>query len=384
MENPLEPKLPDLPVRTVSEMGLKELERIRLILRGGSVIDWRRLHFKTRDEVDRFLKLCQLDAARPEDEAWMRTVLADAVEYLRKTFNYRVTAAVAHPEEMHDLFLYASGAKEPAKYRRIACIVLKVMHVVQHIEGRDLIYRLAVSEQDLTEIISRKVLRVAEEMKEKGLPVLEFHSSIKSRESVITKLIAKKDTVAAQVYDRTRFRVVTKTREDLLPTLYFLTQRLFPFNFVVPHQTENTLLPFKLVLAEHPHFLQYAEELHLDLDFEDRELAERSGNTFSGTSYKSLNFIVDIPIRVDAFLPPPEQDHRPRKGRIVFAHVEFQIVDEQTALVNEQGENSHERYKKRQLLKVLRRLSRGLVVPKKPSEPVTEATDVEPDDESSK
>ena len=42
-------------------MGLKELERIRLILRGGSVIEWRRMHFKTWDEVDRFLRLLQID-----------------------------------------------------------------------------------------------------------------------------------------------------------------------------------------------------------------------------------------------------------------------------------------------------------------------------------
>ena len=31
-----QPQLPDLPIRRVEEMGLKELERIRLILRGGS------------------------------------------------------------------------------------------------------------------------------------------------------------------------------------------------------------------------------------------------------------------------------------------------------------------------------------------------------------
>ena len=36
-----EPRLPDLPLRPIAEMGLKELERIRLILRGGSVIEWR-------------------------------------------------------------------------------------------------------------------------------------------------------------------------------------------------------------------------------------------------------------------------------------------------------------------------------------------------------
>ncbi|MHB8874314.1 MAG: TIGR04552 family protein, partial [Myxococcaceae bacterium] len=238
LTNPLQPRLPDLPVRSVQEMGLKELERIRLILRGGSVIEWRRLHFRTRDEVDRFLRLCQIDPENQHDEAWARAILADAVEYLRRTFNYRVADAVAKPAEIHDIFLFASGAKEPLRYRKIACIVLKVMHVIQHIEGRDLLFKIAVSEAELCGLVSEKVLAVAEELREKGLPIVEFSDSIKTRESTITKLLAKKESVAAQIYDRTRFRIVTKTREDVLPVLYFLTQRLVPFNFVVPKQTE--------------------------------------------------------------------------------------------------------------------------------------------------
>jgi uncharacterized protein (TIGR04552 family) len=355
--------LPDLPVRTVQEMGLKELERIRLILRGGSVIDWRRLHMKTRDEVDRFLRLCQIDPSDPADERWARLVLADAVEYLRRTFNYRVTDAVANPPEIHDLFLYASGVKEPQRWRKIACIVLKVMHVIQHIEGRDLFFRLPVSEADLSQMVTLKVTSVVNLLRQKGL-VVEFSDSIKTRESVITKLIAKKETVAAQVYDKTRFRLVTGTREEILPVLYFLTQRLFPFNFVVPDQTDNSLIEFKSLLERYPHFSQYEEELHLDLDYEDRE-DRRGGNVHSGAGYRNLNFVVDIPVRMDAFLPPPADDHRPRPGRVAYALVEFQIVDRETAIQNEAGENAHDRYKHRQKLRVLRRLSRGLVVPKK-------------------
>ncbi|WP_255442835.1 TIGR04552 family protein [Corallococcus sp. Z5C101001] len=359
----LAPVLPFVPICTVAQMGLRELERIRLILRGGSVIDWRRMHFQTRDEVDRFLRLCQLDVSRPYDDAWGRTVLADAVEYLRKTFDYRVAEAVAEPEELHDLFLFASGAKGLARYRRIACIVLKVMHVIQHIEGRDLLFRLAASEAELAEMVTEKVLGVAREMKEMGLPIVEFAHSIKTRDSLVTKLIAKKETVAAQVYDRTRFRVITRTREDLLPVLYFLAQRLFPFNFVVPGQTENTLLPFKGLLEENPHFEQFIPQLHLDRDFEARE--DRTGNSFSGSSYRVLNFVVDLPLRMDPYLPPPESDTRPRKGRVTFALVEFQIADEETARRNELGDNAHESYKRRQKRRVLNRLSRGLVVPKK-------------------
>ena len=197
--NPLQPILPDLPVRTVQQMGLKELERIRLILRGGSVIDWRRLHFQTREEVDRFLRLCQIDPSKSYDEEWARTILGDAVEYLRRTFDYRVAEAVAQPAEIHDLFLYASGAKEAQRYRKIACIVLKVMHVIQHIEGRDLLYRLAISEAQLQELVTARVLAVAEEIQNKGLPVVEFTPSVKTLESIVTKLLAKKETVAAQI-----------------------------------------------------------------------------------------------------------------------------------------------------------------------------------------
>src|SRR4051794_27810952 len=142
-------------------MGLKELERIRLILRGGSVLEWRRLHFKARDEVDRFLRLSQIDPENPHDEEWVRTILADSVEYLRKTFDYRVADPVANPGEMHDLFLYASGAKEPRRYRKIACIVLKTMHVISHIEGRDLLFKLAVSEAELAQLVTERVTAVA-------------------------------------------------------------------------------------------------------------------------------------------------------------------------------------------------------------------------------
>ncbi|WP_255203701.1 hypothetical protein [Myxococcus sp. AM011] len=68
---------------------------------------------------------------------------------------------------------------------------------------------------------------------------------------------------------------------------------------------------------------------------------------------------------MDAYLPLPEEDTRQRKGRVVISLVEFQIVDAETARQNELGENSHEAYKRRQKKRVLKRLSQGLVVPKK-------------------
>jgi hypothetical protein len=40
------------------------------------------MHFQTRGEVDGFLRICHLDVSRPYDEAWARSVLSEAVEYL--------------------------------------------------------------------------------------------------------------------------------------------------------------------------------------------------------------------------------------------------------------------------------------------------------------
>jgi uncharacterized protein (TIGR04552 family) len=343
-------------------MGLKELERIRLILRGGSVIEWRRLHFKTWDEVDRFLRLLQIDPTRHHDEAWVRTVLADAVEYLRKTFDYKVADAVANPNMIHDLFLLASGQVEK-KYRKIACVVLKTMHVLQHIEARELRSKVAVSEAEVGQMVTERVLQVMEEARQKGLPIVEFSDSIKTRESTITKLIAKKDSTAAVIYDRTRFRVIVKEKDDVIPALYFLTQRLLPFNFIVPSQTDNSLFRFKELVQRYPNFGKLEKHLHLDVNYEERE--RKNSNVFSGASYQILNFVADVPIRLDQYLPPPDLDDRPRKGRVTLATCEFQICDERTAKQNEQGENSHERYKQRQRDVVLKRLSRGLVVPRR-------------------
>jgi uncharacterized protein (TIGR04552 family) len=191
---------------------------------------------------------------------------------------------------------------------------------------------------------------------------VDSSNSVKTRESVVTKLLARRESTSSTIYDRTRFRIIVKQREDIVPTLYYLTQRLLPFNFIVPNQTHNSLIRFKELVEQYPNFRRYARHLHLDVDYEEREA--RPDNVFSGSSYRILNFVADVPIRLDAFLPSPEDDDRERKGRITLATCEFQIADVAQAEENERGENSHERYKSRQREVVLRRLSRGLVVPR--------------------
>ncbi|HTN52295.1 MAG TPA: TIGR04552 family protein, partial [Anaeromyxobacter sp.] len=232
-----------MPVyRRVSEMGLGEIEALRLVLRGGSVVDWRRLHFRDAAEVDHFLSLNLFDLRDPRDERRLRAILAQAVDYLRSAFGYRVADAVASPADLRDLFLLASGVAEPRKYRRIACVALKCMHVVHHLEARELLFRTPVREADLAENVDRRIMSEGRRMVEAGFPIVAFHGNVKTRSSLVTKLLAKRETVAAQVFDRVRYRIITEKREQIAPVLHHLGNALFPFNYVVPGQAQNNLV----------------------------------------------------------------------------------------------------------------------------------------------
>ena len=60
------------------------METVRLIIHGNSVIDWNRSNFRTKEDVDRFLRLHLLDAEDPEDQRRLRFVYGESVNYLEE------------------------------------------------------------------------------------------------------------------------------------------------------------------------------------------------------------------------------------------------------------------------------------------------------------
>src|SRR5476649_2582243 len=243
---------------------------MRLILRGGSVIDWKRLHFETKAEVDSYLRLCLFEPDDPFDRARLSQILDEAVDYLRKSFRYKVAAEVAQPAQVQDLFLFASGVGNP-KRRRMACLVLKVMHVVHHVEARGLLHRARLSEEGLMQLVTTRVDTAFESLRREGLPIATASGSVKTRHSVITKLLAKKETLAAQIYDKVRYRVVMPERAQVMPTLVRLCELLIPFNFVVPGQTQNTLISFRKLVHDHPQLRTLLPHLQIGLHLEDHD-----------------------------------------------------------------------------------------------------------------
>ena len=134
------------------------------------------------------------------------------------------------------------------------------MHVLQHLDAAELRYQISIAEADLLDMMAKKIDAAGKKLKQSGLPVLSFYGSRKARNSIITKLLAKQENVAATVFDKLRYRIVTEKPEDVLSTVIWLSHHLFPFNYVIPRQSHNNLMEFAEMLENDP-FHQLKDQL---------------------------------------------------------------------------------------------------------------------------
>jgi uncharacterized protein (TIGR04552 family) len=339
-------------LKRLHEFTLADLESIRLILRGDSVIDWRRLEFVTEADTHEFLSSQELRVDEPGDRARMEHVKAEAVAFLRRQFEYPIPRPVERATVPELLLLGAARGHRAM----CACTILKCMHIIHHLDGRELLFVLPMSDQDVFHIVEEKVYRVIGAMLAAGFPIDEFVGGRKNKDSLVTKLLSKQETIAAQIFDKLRFRVVTRTRDDIFPILQYLTKRLFPFNYVVPGQSINSIFGFRSYVESTPlkHLLPQLQS-HGRSD----DGYTPSDNQFSAESYRIIHLVVDVPVR----LPKRILEHAPPSatalGNVIFVICEFQIVDRDTEAHNELGDASHAKYKDRQKKAVMRRLQLG-------------------------
>jgi uncharacterized protein (TIGR04552 family) len=342
-------------LKGLDELTIADLEAVRLILHGDSIIDWRRLDFEDEDEASAFLRSQELEPDSPQDRARMEHVKSEAIAYLRRQFEYPIPRPVERAT-VPELLLLAGGRGHRAM---CACAILKCMHIIHHLDGRELLFVLPMSDQEVFHIVEEKVYRVIGGMLAGGFPIIEFVGGRKNKDSLITKLMSKQETIAAQIFDKLRFRVVTRSRDDILPVLHYLSRRLFPFNYVVPGQSVSSVFGFRSYLSHTP-VSPLLDRMQPRARGDDEDVRPSSENQFSANSYRIIHFVVDMPVR----LPKRILDRAPASagplGNVIFVICEFQIVDRDTEAHNEVGEASHAKYKDRQKKAVMRRLQLGI------------------------
>jgi uncharacterized protein (TIGR04552 family) len=339
-------------LKRLDEFTLADLESVRLVLRGDSVIDWHRLNFKSDDEATELLLAQELHPGEPADRARMETVKNEAISYLRRHFEYPIPKPVERAT-VPELLMMASGQ---GHRQMCACTILKCMHIIHHLDGRELLFVLPLSDQEVFHVVEEKVYRVIGSMLAGGFPITEFIGGRKNKDSLYTKLLSKQETVAAQIYDKLRFRIVTRSAEDIFPVIQYLTRKLFPFNYVMPGQSVNSIFNFKAYCVMDPHLKPMLPEMQAGRDDDYTP----TDNRFSANAYRIIHFVVDMPVR----LPKKILDRAPQSawslGSVIFVVCEFQVIDRETEAQNELGEASHAKYKERQKKSVMRRLQLGM------------------------
>lgn len=328
-------------MRFVDEAQLREA--LRHTLAGEPVITWPRLHLEDLEAVDALLAQNRLEPADAADRRYLCRVHEEAVFFVEEVLGQPLAPQLRRPRDPRTLFLLASGRR--GRRRADACMVLKVMNVVHHLNARELRMRLPLSDGDLAFAADTLAYDALTKVQRAGVRVLRFEGGVKARQSLLLKLMTPGYHMADQVPDRVRYRIVVERREDIVPAVKGLMGTLLPFNTLVPGQLRNDLVPLEEALTAPSATARRAE-------------APAPANPFSGPDFRVLSFVADLPIRcIDFFDAPPSALEA--FGPVLFATVEMQIVDAATAEANESGRASHAAYKARQKAAVLARLVPG-------------------------
>lgn len=337
---------------TGAALSAADASMIRMMLSGESIIDWPYLQFTADEEIDRFLEVLEFDLSADEDRTHVAMLYGESLSYLCDTLDYAIPSELKHVTDVRNLFHMASHKEGGHKKNRAyACMILKVMHILHHLLARELLFNATFSEAEVAEALTRKVFHSIDKMRAAGIRVVEYAGGRKTRGSLMTKLLAKRDTIAAQIFDRARFRIVVKSEEDLVPALVYMGRHLFPFNYLIPGQAENNLVDLAAI-AQRPALAQHARKTLLGA----LNKLKSGGNSFSSPDYRCTNFVADVPLKISGIERHTSVTLDPALGNILFVMAEFQILDEATAQTNQSGDKNHAQYKKRQEEKVRERL----------------------------
>ena len=332
-----------------------EKDAVLLALSGGSVVDWSGVSFRSREEVNNFLRLWHCDVERhPWAQRRLHYIYNQAVVFLEEQLGLTFRSHIRRLADVRDAFVGASK-KGFGRDRIQYCAILKLMHVVNHLEMQELRNSLPIREVDLLERANLQVLAKAEEMRACGFPLRAFYGNRKARPSVISKLLAKREATAAPIFDKLRFRLVTERREHLVDAIAWLFRNLIPFPAIIPGESHNNLLDRDEVLRATDAMPELDRILSKGVDS-----LRAPANGYSGASYRVVNFVVDLPVRVYDLPGIPPSSHPEVLGEAVPIMVEFQLLDAETDQRNEQGESRHDLYKARQIEAVYSRLGRSI------------------------
>ncbi|RZA09552.1 MAG: TIGR04552 family protein [Proteobacteria bacterium] len=392
-------------------------EVVNLMLRGRSVIDSNvGLPLGSPDAADEFLLKYGYNLENPVENAEVYGNFHEALRFIRKYFlkpenpdgaDLEIPRRFMELTDMRQLFTWASDKSlEHTNRARWACGTLRVMHAISHLD-KDLRHdyfseiQKQIFDRFYKEIHSEgDNLFLGDPKNSDSVRLDKFHTKPrKSRDSVILKILHKKETLAEDVFDQIGLRFITHSRIDVVRVLKYLRDRYIVMAMNLrPSRSRNNLvdpLLYRRSWREVKHQVMRGEltdahsveqmlegSLRGGYRLGQKEIGE--SNPISLESYQSIQFTCRqlIKYRNPAYEDvknlrthlqqnsSDEEVHRLldrldlaqlAKEQRFFYPYEVQIMDKQNFEEAESGQASHAVYKAAQVKKAMKRVLKQLL-----------------------
>ncbi|MGZ3696222.1 MAG: TIGR04552 family protein [Bdellovibrionota bacterium] len=234
---------------------------MNLMLRGRSVIDSHHgLPIRTVEAADEFLFKYGYNLENPVEAAEVLGNYHEALRFIRRYFlkpdnpdgaDLEIPKTFLELGDVRCLFAWAADKSlEEINRTRWACSILRVVHAISHLD-KDLRHDFFPEIQK--QIFDRfyKEIHTEEGKLFLGDPKLANSVALekfqtkprKTRDSVILKLLHKKETLAEDVFDQIGVRFVTKSRIDVVRVLKYLRDRYIVMMMNLrPSRSRNNLV----------------------------------------------------------------------------------------------------------------------------------------------
>lgn len=384
---------------------------MNLMLRGRSVIDSHHgLPIHSTDAADEFLHKYGYNLENPVESAEVLGNYHESLRFIRKYFLKPENADGADLEipkqfveltDLRHLFIWAADKSLDQVIRaRWACSILRVMHGISHLD-KDLRHEYFPEiQKQVFDRFYKEIhtldgqVYLGNPKDPRSVPLEKFQTKPrKTRDSVILKLLHKKETLAEDVFDQIGVRFVTRTRPDVVRVLKYLRDKYIVMTMNIrPSRSRNNLvdpLLYRRTWRELKHQIARGEGSGLEWVEKALDYALREGfseaqkeinenNPHSSKEFRSIQFTcrqlvkyrspVADEVKQLRSLLRTSQDPEIQKvlERIDFAHLqkeqrffypfEVQIMDRVNFEEAESGRASHAVYKAAQAQMAMRRV----------------------------
>jgi len=96
-------------LKRIDEFSLADLEAVRLLLRGDSVIDWHRLNFENESEARDFIIAQEFRPDETADRARIDAIKGEAISFLRRHFEFPIPKPIERASAAGDPTLDRNG-----------------------------------------------------------------------------------------------------------------------------------------------------------------------------------------------------------------------------------------------------------------------------------